>query len=447
MSELKQEEILLKVEKLLPRSKGRFSPEDLAAETGFSLPDVNDAIRRLLEIYRAKVSMNPENGKLLFQFNYPLEKIGKKSFGEIMQLVLNWLWKAFQVVYKAATGIILIFYTVLFVVIILAAMLASGSNDRDRKGPDLSIFAGLFRAIFEGLYFISLSNRVQEMTDPSGLRYRQYAKPENKGKGFVQSVFHFVFGPEVPKKDLNEDRKEAIAFIRKVSNGKLTAADIVLLSGVTYDKAEELLAEYAAKFGGELEIDENGIVIADFTNLLHSQSQELDGGKIVYYYDEVEPPVELTGNTKGKNIGILAMNTFNLVVSIIMINSLNSPMIEYNYGIEVPIIAIIGLGWFPLLFSISFYLLPLVRIPFVLAAKKRRENNIIRKKLFYALVQVRNNITFDKLSSLINLPGELTERAKNSLSKLIAELKGEVQIGESGNPLYNVDYFISTLHR
>lgn len=445
MEKINQEEILLSVEKLLPRSKGRFSPEDIAAETGFSLPDINDAIKRLLEIYRAKVSMNPQNGKLLFQFNYPLEKIGKKSIGEVLQSVLAWLWKAFQIFYKALTGIILIFYTVLFVIIILAAMFASSSNDRDRRGPDLSIFAGLFRAIFEGLYFMSFTNRIQEMTDPSGLRYKQYAKPENKGKGFVQSVFSFVFGPDIPKKDENEDRKEAIAYLRKVSNGKLTSSDIVLLSGVTFNKAEELLAEYAAKYGGELEIDENGVVVADFTNLLHSEARELDGGKIIYYYDEVEPPAVLTGNTSGKNFGIIAMNSFNLFVSGVFINYFNSSPVYNDYPVHIPFSIQIGLGWFPLLFSISFFLLPIVRIPFLYYAKKKRENNILRKKLFYGLIKSKENITFDKIASTINLPQELYSRSQNTLSRLIAELRGEVVISDNGTPAYNIDSFINNL--
>jgi hypothetical protein len=151
------------------------------------------------------------------------------------------------------------------------------------------------------------------------------------------------------------------------------------------DKAEELLAEYAAKYGGELEIDENGTVVADFTNLLHSESKDLDGGKIVYYFDEVEPPVELTGNTSGKNFGIIAMNAFNLVMSIVLLNYFNSPELEYQYGISIPFYVQIGIGWFPMIFSISFYLLPIIRVPFTKIAKRRREDNIIRKKLFYGL--------------------------------------------------------------
>jgi len=446
MAQTKQEEILLKVEKLLPKTRGRFSPEDLAAETGYSLFEINDSVKRLLEIYRAKVTMNPENGKLLFQFIYPLEKIGKKSFAEVMQNFLNVLWKVFQAIYKALTGIILIVYTVVFVIIIIALSM-SGGNDRDRRGPDLSIFGGLFRAIFEGMYWISFSNRIQMMTDPSGLRYKQYEKPKNKGKNFVQAVFHFVFGPEVPPKDELGDKRETLAYLRKVSNGRLTAADIVLLSGVTMNKAEELLAEYAAKFSGELEIDDDGNVIADFTNMLHSQSQDLDGGQIIYYYDEVEQPAVMNGNSTGRNAGIILMNTFNLIVSIFLLNTLGDPILYKEQIINVPVFFQIALGWFPMIFSISFFLIPILRYPFVLRAKKLRENNIMRKKLLYAIVVLRNDITFEKIANTISLPQNLFSKAQNSLNKLMAEMRGTVDINENAVPIYNVDNFILNLNK
>ncbi|MGB9702785.1 MAG: hypothetical protein ACPL1A_08695 [Candidatus Kapaibacteriota bacterium] len=445
--QIKQEEIVLKIEKILPKTKGRFAPEDLAAETGFSLNDINDAVKRLLEIYRAKVVMNPENGKLMFQFNYPLDKIGEKSLKEKLTAVMQWLWRAFQMFYKALTGIILIVYTVIFVLIILFLIFASSSNKDDRRGGGLhlNIFGGIFRAIFEAMYWVSFSNRVVERTDNSGLLYKTYEKPDNKGKGFVQSVFQFVFGPENPPVPENADEKEAIAFIRKVSNGKLTASDIVLLTGITYSQAEERLAEYAAKFGGELEITEEGKVVANFENLLHTKTSNLEGGKIIYYYDEIEPPQELTGNSTGKNVAIIFMNIFNLIMSYIVITGTREPILYKEQYVDVPAIVTYGLGWFPFLFSISFFILPLLRIPFVLAAKKKRNYAIMRKKLFYGLIKLKRNIAFENLAQLINLPPDLFDDAKKVLNKLVIDLRGEINTNDKGQIIINIDKFIDEL--
>jgi hypothetical protein len=446
--QIRQEELLLKIEKILPKTKGRFAPEDIAAETGYSLNDIDDAIKRLLEIYRAKVVMNPANGKLMFQFNYPLEKIGKKTFKENLTAVLQWFWRIFQLVYKALTGIILIFYTVIFVLIILFLIFASSSGDRDNKrggGINLNIFGGIFRAIFEAMYWISFSNRVIERTDNSGLQYKTYEKPQNKGSNFVQSVFQFVFGPEKPAVPENADEKEAIAYTRKVSNGKLTASDIVLLTGVTYSQAEERLAHYAAKFGGELEISDEGKVYANFENLLHTKTANLEGGNIIYYYDEIEPPQELTGNTTGRNFAIIIMNLFNLIMSYMIIIGTKEPVLYKEQYVEVPAIVTYGLGWFPFLFSISFFLLPIIRYPFVLATQKKRNYMIMRKKLFYALVKLKRNITFEDIAKMINLPQELFDEAKKVLNKLVVDLQGEINTNDKGQIIINIDKFIDEL--
>lgn len=446
--QIRQEELLLKIEKILPKTKGRFAPEDIAAETGYSLNDIDDAIKRLLEIYRAKVVMNPANGKLIFQFNYPLEKIGKKTFKENLTAVLQWFWRIFQLVYKALTGIILIFYTVIFVLIILFLIFASSSGDRDNKrggGINLNIFGGIFRAIFEAMYWISFSNRVIERTDNSGLQYKTYEKPQNKGSNFVKSVFQFVFGPEKPAVPENADEKEAIAYTRKVSNGKLTASDIVLLTGVTYSQAEERLAHYAAKFGGELEISDEGKVYANFENLLHTKTANLEGGNIIYYYDEIEPPQELTGNTTGRNFAIIIMNLFNLIMSYMIIIGTKEPVLYKEQYVEVPAIVTYGLGWFPFLFSISFFLLPIIRYPFVLAAQKKRNYMIMRKKLFYALVKLKRNITFEDIAKMINLPQELFDEAKKVLNKLVVDLQGEINTNDKGQIIINIDKFIDEL--
>ncbi len=449
MEKVKQEEILNKIEKILPKTKGRFSPEDIAAATGYSLSDINDSLKRLLELYRAKVVVDTNTGKLVFDFLYPLEKVGKKTIKEVLFTILQFLWKTFQIIYKAIIGIILIVYTAIFVIILLAIIVASSSSDRDRRdsGISLNIFGGIFRAIFEGLYIMSWSNAIQNVADPSGLRYRKYAPEKNKGKNFVQSVFHFVFGPDNPPVDKYADEKEALAYVRKRSKGKLTAADIVLLTGCSLDEAEERLARYAVKFGGELEVDENGVVVADFSNMLHSE-KSFDEGEIIYYYDEIEPPVEITGNSTFRNFAIIAMNSFNMLMSYLIISSqsiLNSSQYsDYAVGYQIPGWVIFGLGWFPLIFSITFFLIPLIRIPFVHIQKNKRNDNIMRKKLFYALYHLKTDITMEKISNFINLPNELLMKANKVLHRLIVDLRGEIEL-DGNQERINIDNFIKNI--
>lgn len=449
MEKVKQEEILIKIEKVLPKTRGRFAPEDVAAATGYSLSDISDSLKRLLELYRAKVVVDTNTGKLVFDFIYPLEKVGKKSFKEVLFTVLQFLWKTFQIIYKAAIGIILIVYTAIFIIILLAIIVASSSSDRDRRdsGINLNIFGGIFRAIFEGLYLMSWTSAIQDVADPSGLRYKKYAPEKNKGKNFVQSVFHFVFGPDNPPVDKFADEKEALAYVRKRSRGKLTAADIVLLTGCTYDEAEERLARYAVKFGGELDVDDNGVVVADFSNMLHSE-KSFDEGKIIYYYDEIDPPVEITGNSTFRNFAIIAMNMFNMLMSYLIISSqsiMNSPQYaDYTTRFDIPGWVIFALGWFPLLFSVSFFIIPVIRIPFTLRQKNKRNENIMRKKIFFALYSLKSSITMEKITQLINLPMELSSKANKVLHRLIVDLRGEIEL-DGNQERINIDNFIKKI--
>lgn len=449
MEKVKQEEILIKIEKVLPKTRGRFAPEDVAAATGYSLSDINDSLKRLLELYRAKVVVDTNTGKLVFDFLYPLEKVGKKSFKEVLFTVLQFLWRTFQIIYKAAIGIILIVYTAIFVIILLAIIVASSSSDRDRRdsGINLNIFGGIFRAIFEGLYLMSWTSAIQDVADPSGLRYKKYAPEKNKGKNFVQSVFHFVFGPDNPPVDKFADEKEALAYVRKRSRGKLTAADIVLLTGCTYDEAEERLARYSVKFGGELDVDDNGVVVADFSNMLHSE-KSFDEGKIIYYYDEIDPPVEITGNSTFRNFAIIAMNMFNMLMSYLIISSqsiMNSPQYaDYTTRFDIPGWVIFALGWFPLLFSVSFFIIPVIRIPFTLRQKNKRNENIMRKKIFFALYSLKSSITMEKITQLINLPMELSSKANKVLHRLIVDLRGEIEL-DGNQERINIDNFIKNI--
>lgn len=449
--------VVAELEKVVKKSRGKFSPEDAASETGYSLDQINDAVSRLIELYETRVTMDRESGKLQFIFKYPLHKRGSKTAKEIMMSVFDAIWKGFTFVYKASVGVIMILYTVIFVLILLAILLASrGDNSRDSKFEFGDLIGGIFRGIFDVFYIMMWSRTLSYHTDPYGYRYRSYAPEKNKGKNFVFSVFNFVFGPDHPKYDPLEDAKEAAAFIRK-NSGKITAGHIVALAGVNYETAESRLAEYASRFNGDLYIDNEGSIVGDFTGMMNKVSKELEGGKIVFYEDEVEAPYELTGNTKGKNFAIAAMNSFNLLMSIFIINIFNSSQ-EFQFAYEEQVYTINSLnefswvawilGYFPLVISSLFFIIPAVRTFTVRSKNKKREYNILRKKLIGAFV--RNHGKEAKLSDILrnaNISDKVQiDKAKTVLEKLVIELKGELNFSADGEPVYSFPRLNRELH-
>lgn len=418
-----EEKNLLTIEKLVERAKGKITPEDAASATGLSINEVQEALSRLVELYECRVTMNPDKGSVQFIFPYPFQKRGKKSFKEIATAILSILWKAFQAVYKAAIGIVLIVYTVIFIIILLAVMFGT-SRDRD-DNPIGDIIGGLIRAIFEAMFWTSVLQPVQYEVDRSGYKYRLYQKDKNKGKNFIKSVYSFVFGPDRPVYDYLSDAKEAIAFIRK-NNGKITAGHIIALTGVNYPEAERRLAEYSTKYKGELHIVDDEILVADFTQLLNTTNPPIEGGKIEFYVDEIEPPYQITGNTGGRNALIIAMNTFNLIMSFTLI-PVASEYFSSSFAFFI--------SYFPLAFSITFFLIPLARIPFVLLKEKKRKLNILRKKLFDVIVSADLALTAEQIIDYAKINQNDKNKAVSLLEKLILDLEGKIDLDESGKAL------------
>ncbi len=434
------EKIVNEVENLVRKAKGYVSPADVASATGYAIYEVNDALARLIELYNARVRMNPENGQVQFVFDYPLVKRGKKSFKELMFSVAEAFWKVFKIVYKASIGVILVFYTILFVLVLLA--LATARKD-DNSFDIGDVIGGLFRGIMDAFIYSMWIDSFTYQYDNYGNRYKAPLAEKNKGKGFIKSVFSFVFGPEHPPFDPLDDIKEVGAFIRR-NNGILTASHIVALSGVDYDTASSRLAEYAVKFQGELNIADDGYVIAEFRDMLNKAAKDIDG-KIVYYEDEVEAPYLLTGNSTGRNLAIAGMNIFNMIMSVVIISFFSSGAeVAYNDNGELVTYSLQGLSWlsfilgyFPFVFSITFFIIPLLRIFDVKKRNNKRIINIIRKKLIGAFLKIRSKaVTLSEIILVSGIENTFHDKIKSMMERLVIELKGQININSSGEPVY-----------
>lgn len=423
-----KQEVLIALEKLIKSSNGRIAPQDAAAATGYSTQEVEDSLARLMELYKCKVEVDEENARPIFNFDIPFKKRGEKTFQEKLAVAINIFWEVFKKIYKVAIGVILIVYTLIFVIIIMLA--ASQGGDRDRRNNNSSrMISNIFSAIFQGMQFVAINKAYSRSYDQDNMAYRYYEKPEHKGKKFIQSVYDFVFGPERPEFDPLNDTKEVATYIRNHSD-KITSADIINLSGVDYDEADSRLAEYASKFRGSIDITENGTAVADFRDL-SVISSKLEGGKVEYYIDEVEPPYEMTGNTSGRNFGIGFMNLFNLLMSIGVIQG----AAEIESGLVT-----FALGWFPLIFSILFFLIPIGRA--VMHKKKvaQRSKNVVRKILVGQIIAANGGpLTMEQIISKINLQNHSIKEVEEVLSKVVLDLRGEIVIAENGTPMYNFD--------
>lgn len=431
---MKDSELLKTTEalaELIKEKKGKVNPAEAALATGYSLDDINEGFARLLELYESKVSIDKANGFIYFDFEFPLVPRGKRTFKEVFYSIASKAYKVFKVVYKAAIAVVLVAYALIFAIILIA--LAFSGGDRDRKGIGFDAVINIFLAIVRGMQIAAISSDMIEYAEgDDGMKYKRL-KDRGPQKGFISSVYDFVFGPERVKSDPLSDAKEAIAYLKKISQGKLTASSILLLAGGNFETAENKLAEYVGRYKGDLFIDSNGVLQAEFHNLEKVDANLLEG-KIIYYFDESEPPWVMNGNSIGKNLGIIFLNLFNLFVSA------NFVVFSLEPGSGMDLFINIGLGFFPFTFSLMFFLIPLLRIPYTLLKKIERNKSIIRKKLFRGIMRtIKTQATKDEIFSIGGISSDEASKADKILEELLNDLQGTINISESGTPVYEFE--------
>ncbi|MDR0926200.1 MAG: hypothetical protein LBO69_00350 [Ignavibacteria bacterium] len=444
---IKNNEILNKLIELIKKNKGIITPNEAIASSGYSKDEVITSLNRLLELYEVKVNLNANTGALQYVFKYPLFQRGSKTFAENMASVASFLYKIFKQVYKVSIGVVLIAYTIIFALILIAISFAGQSNDRDNgsSGAGLHLVGVMFRAIFEGMYWHTVFRPIEYAYDPYGNRYKTFKK-EKKGAGFIKSVFQFVFGPEEPKFDPLADAREVAAYIRLKTKGKLTSANIIELSGADYSKADSKLAEYAGKFSGDLEISNDGVLYGEFSNIMGNVTAD-EIKNIEYYQDEVEPPVEFTGNTGGRNTAIVLMNAFNLIMSFVMLYTLSEP-VAYGKGEDVrmyDLTAVAFLAYVPMVISSLYFIIPLIRIPSFAVRKKNRNSRVLHKKLVGYICSSRRKV-YHLSDFIAAVVGKWSEaEVQSMLERIVVELDGKMEIDSNGNVLYTFERLYNEL--
>ncbi len=415
------------LETTLRKGSGHFTLSEAAAITGFPTDTIRDALDTLMQKYVCRLQVT-ENGDLIYDFGKKIRRRGQKSFAEIMSEIGDRLWKIFTIIFKIWIAVTLVVYFILFVIILIAMLFSKKSDSSDDK-----IFGSLFDAFCSIFRWTTHTGNIFYEKDRSGYRYKKY-KPKSsvlneKKKGFIASVYDFVFGPARVNIDPLNNEKEVAAYLTE-QKGIVVVSELQGLAGWTFSQAQTFFTDCLVRFQGEVKVSDNGVMYGEFDRILRGIGKA-ELGKIIWYWDEYEPEYELTGNTAGRNFAIIFMNAFNLIFSLYMLDSFKQTGPEQIF-----------LGWIPLIFSALFFLVPLMRLPKVLISRRKRQVSNIRKRIFKVIFQHnREEISVDKVTEAVNsnaaeeaLPKETIESVMRELS---LDLAGETVISEqSGEILY-----------
>lgn len=426
---------------------------DVSTLTGLNTDDAKHALDALMAKYICSLKVT-EAGDLIYDFGSSLLRRGKKTLKDYLEDVKGVLWQIFQIFFKAWIAVTLVLYFIIFLVVIIGIIIAAMAGDSDADIDIGDIFSGFFLAlaeIFRGIFiWHTFTDTTYYQTDKQGYQYKHYEPRKSSlgkfgraGKGevqekksFVASVYDFVFGPPRVETTTLDNLRELAAYSRR-QNGIVVTPEVIGLAGYSADEADKFMAEALSRFNGKADVTENGVLYGDFEELSRSASKQVDE-KVVWFWDEYEAEYEITGNTSGRNAGIISMNVFNLLVSMLVINITNGDPL-------IPAWLAIAFGWVPLSFSALFFSVPMLRSLSIFPKRKKRHFANIRKRLMKVIYQDRDKIvSLEALMQAVNAQnkGE-TDLNKKDIEKVMSDLifdfQGEMIVKEDGQIVYQFE--------
>ncbi len=444
------------IKSFVKKQRQQFTIGDAVTITGLPVLEARYALKELMKDYDCRLDVN-EKGELLYDFGNKLLNRGRTTFSEQMKKVGAVLWTGFKWFFKACITVVLVVYFFVFIALLLALLLGLGSRDNGGGGKGGGI-GNLIGGIFRGIFNWNTHHRtIYRPRDPWGYEYPHYEPrkthlphkrpaphpndPKNQRqeeKSYISSVYDFVFGPPRVPEDSLKNQRELASFLRD-NKGVVSVSEVQALAGWTRDQAANFLTEGIALLDGEPEISENGTLIARFEGLLETGGGALqeDQEPVVYFWNEYVPEWELTGNKTSRNIMIIGVNLFNLVLAVFALSGGFAELVGVSFGVS----ALLGL--FPLWFSTTFFLIPFIRSFYV--KKKQQEQHVenIRRRLMHVIYRKhREQIPLKELVDTANRwrsteevlsPKVVTEVLEN----FVDDLKGEAGVNENAEVVYS----------
>ncbi|MDR2184412.1 MAG: hypothetical protein LBO80_01905 [Treponema sp.] len=362
----------------LKRQRRGVTAADVVAGTALPLEMVRELLPRASDEYRGRLEVT-ESGEILYSFphgftsryrGFParLRRIGEKFAAGLK--------KTGAALFKVWIMIMLVGYFFLFMLIALAALVlsvvsVSGSNSSSRSrrsGGGGMYFAGNILNLILRLWFYSELFKPRYASSP--------ARP--KGKPLHRAIFSFVFGDGDPNAGWPVREQKAVIAHIQANRGVISLPEFMALTGLKPVQAENEITAYCVRFGGLPEATGEATVVYRFDPLmLKTDAQTGRSGAALK---------ELWGfssNSPAMNRAFALINGINLAFGgYFLYCALNlDTLIPRGAGLRLfaaayyffhrfagssspadfRILIAVVLGLIPLVFSIFFWLIPVLR--------------------------------------------------------------------------------------
>ena len=394
------------------KNRGGLSISDVSAHTGLSLNQVKELVPVAADEYSARLVVT-ESSEILYSFPHGFKSRYRGAGPALRRFFLAFAGfskAALTVLFKAWIMIMLIGYFLLFMAIALASVfisVAASSNSKNSRGGGSrggwNVSVGLFNTIFRLWFYSEMFGGRRYY---GGLSGSGNTKKAGKNRPLHRAIFSFVFGEEDPNKDREILEKKAfISFLRE-KRGVVSLPELMALTGLVPQKAEEYISGLCVEFGGTPELTEEGTLVYRFDEILLSGEKTKTSQGLFGVPDMLKKKLRIFSlNPGGMNLWFIVINGINLLFgSYFLYNTVAKGEVLFKtladgsiassvrgmYGIvyyflaqtgiaPLPVIQIF-LGIIPLVFSLFFWAIPAIR-SFML----KKENNRIRMDNFRSL--------------------------------------------------------------
>lgn len=412
----------------LRRLRGRATIGDVVSATGMSQDAAEGALKHLLETCRGHLEVS-DSGDLLYQFDPKLIARDREPFGTRFRRVA---WSAFKTGFKAWTAVMLVVYFIVFVGLVIAALTAN----RDGRGG-LGRRGGFSLGDFFILHWLMGGRGWSRGSLYHGHRHASRL-PKDAQPPFYKKVFAFIFGPEDPRPTRLQKDRSVLRLIR-ARKGVLTTAELVEHTALPLEDAREEMGRLTGAYGGDPRVSDAGEVVYAFPELMKSAHGRVRATEPNPAWLRLEYPKGLTGNSGGANLGIGAMNGFNLVAGTVFGLMPAAEATALGVSMNSPLV-FFGLGVVPVTFSSLFFLIPCLRSFAVRVENRARSRRNVRR-LLLAMIYGRS-IGAVRWIAVGDAIGRVTGRLKDrkvsgavvmkELEKLAAEFDAEVEADDAG---------------
>lgn len=344
------------------------------SSAGLPRDDVEATLKKLLESHQGHLDVS-ESGELIYLFD---KKLIRRDQIPALQKFKSAAKRFLTGAFKAWIVIMLVVYFVVMVALVVAALVAMMSRGGGRKsggswGRGGSRHGGHFHFPSFWLWYYIWTPRWRLGQPYYGRRWEATLDKDSRPP-FYKKVFAFVFGPDRPKPTQKQLDRSTLRLIR-ARKGVLTTSELMEHNALALPAVEEEMGRLLGSYAGEATVSRDGELVYTFPEIMTSAHGPVTAKEPNPAWLRMEYPLEMTGNEKKHDAIIMGMNGFTLVAGA------TAPWFIFPQLGLGGTTAFVGLVLIPVVFSVLFYTLPLLRILGVRRENRARKARNVRRQV------------------------------------------------------------------